>query len=180
MKDIVVVLGKAASGKSTFTEYVKNSYGYAAYEVGDYVRREYQRLSPDLLLVQFADAYYRAGKLTCFIRSALRDAQARGDRRVIISGLRTAEELAWVREVYPVFDLVKITCRDDIRARRYAKKAADGVALEDRGAIEETWTGTFLDEVEPDVLLENNGSLEQFYQKIRALFPPGGEGGSKS
>lgn len=170
LKNVIVVLGKTACGKSAFSEFVSRHYGYAVYEVGDYVRKEYQTTSMNLLLVQFADAYYHAGKLTHFIKSAIKDAHAKNSCKIIFSGLRTAEELSCVAEAYPIYDIVQIVCRSDIRSQRYIKKASDGVELSKRTEIEESWASDFLDNVLPDYRLENNGSLEEFYQQIHTIF----------
>lgn len=173
MKNVIVVLGKTACGKSAFSEFVSRHYGYDVYEVGDCVRKEYQITSTNLLLVQFADAYYHAGKLTHFIKCAIKDAQAKNSCKVIFSGLRTAEELSCVAQAYPIYDIIQIICRSDIRSKRYIKKASDRVELSRRTEIEEGWASGFLDNVLPDYYLENNGSLEEFYQRINTIFLTG-------
>lgn len=170
MKNVLVILGESASGKTTFAEYVHNQYGYVVYEVGDYVRDEYRICAPNLLLAQFADRYYRQGNLTLFVERAIKDAQNQSNRKVLFCGLRTEPELSCVRKVYPDCCVIKISCFADIRKRRYKKTKLDGITLHNRSQIEKNWASDLMSDTPYDFLIQNNGSLDSFYQRIDQIF----------
>lgn len=170
MKNILVVLGESASGKTTFAEYVHNQYGYVVYEVGDYVREEHRSCESKLLLTQFADEYYQRGNLTFFIERAIKSAQNQPNRKVLFCGLRTEPELSCVRRAYTDCCVIKIKCSTDTRKRRYKKEKQDGISLHNRSQIEKIWASDFLHDVSYDYLIENDGSLDLFYQRINQIF----------
>lgn len=170
MKNVLVILGESASGKTTFAEYVHNQYGYAVYEVGDYVREEYRVCAPNLLLAQFADRYHQEGNLTLFVERAIKDAQNQSNRKVLFCGLRTEPELSCVRRAYPDCSIIKIYCSVSNRKRRYKKTKLDGISLHNRSQIEKNWASDLTSDIPYDFLIQNDGSLDSFYQRIDWIF----------
>lgn len=170
MEDIIIALGEIASGKTTFSKFISQHYGYDVYEIGDFVRREYQRISPDIPLARFADSYYQKGKLAVFVNAAIRDAKLRQSKRIVFCGLRTLEELNCVTAEYPQHCIIKIICSSHIRAQRYKKEVCDDISILERNRIEKNWTRDFWDNIVPDYQIENNCSLESFYQQIKDIF----------
>ncbi len=170
MRNVLVVLGESASGKTTFAEYVRIQYGYAVYEVGDYVREAHRTCESKLLLAQFADKYYQQGNLTLFIEKAIKDAQNQSNKKVLFCGLRTEQELSCVRRAYQDCCVIKIHCPTITRRRRYKKGKQDGISLHKRSRIEKNWTSDLPYNVSYDYLIENGGNLDLFYQKIDQIF----------
>lgn len=167
---VIVVIGKCAVGKSTFSEFLNQIYGFNVYEIGNYVRKAFISSNiQDKTLIEFVDTFAQQGKLTYFVKNAIRCSLKENYNNIIFSGVRTSDELECIQNKYPELLLVCINCSSFNRKRRYSKFTKDLVSLEQRSIIEKRWTDGSNPEDKADYIIDNNSSLEDFYSSISKM-----------
>lgn len=167
---VIVVIGKCAVGKSTFSTYLNHIYGFNVYEIGNYVRNAFISSNvKDKNLIEFVDTFAQQGKLIYFVKNAIKCSLKGNHKNIIFSGIRTSAELECIQKEYPDLLLVHINCTNFNRKRRYAKFTQDLVSLEQRSIIEKRWTDGSNPEDKADYIIDNNSSLEDFYSSISKM-----------
>ena len=167
---IFVVLGKTAAGKTTFSNFVKRKYGYYVFEIGNYVRSEYEKSNQSLSLLEFANSFNRNGKLSYFVEQAIIESKKIKSDNLMFSGVRTVEELMCIKRIYPLLITVKITCSYENRKERYCKFSKDHVTIDDRNRLESIWAGEDFKNIHIDHEICNDNSIKCFHKKISNLF----------
>lgn len=167
---VIVVVGKCAVGKSTFSEYLNHIYGFNVYEIGNYVRNAFIASNvKNKTLIEFVDDFAQRGELTHFVNNAIECSLKENHKNIIFSGIRTISELERIQKEYSSLLLVCIRCTNFNRKRRYTKFARDLVSLEHRSMIEEKWTNGSSLEDKADYIIDNNSSLETLYSSISEM-----------
>ncbi len=167
---IIAVLGENASGKTTFSDFVKQEYGYDVYEIGNYVRHEYAKTDKSLTLLDFANLFYKKGKLHFFILKAISESKTKNSKKIIFSGLRTLYELKCLQNAYPDIKVIQIKCSYEKRCKRYFKFGIDNIKFEERDRVEREWIGGELKNAKIDYVIDNSSTIELFYKNIKKMF----------
>ncbi len=166
---VLVIVGKCASGKTTCANFLKETYCFTVYEIGDFVRKQYslnQGKYDDLL--RYADSIYKKGMLSHFVQLALNESKKQQSENMAFSGIRTIEELKLIRNEYPNLILINIVCNDKNREKRYKKELKDSVLLSERTSIENHWNKEGFGKL-IDYELNNNSTQDEFYSSIEKM-----------
>lgn len=169
MRKIVCLIGKTSSGKTTLSKHFIRHFNYQVFEIGDYVRRAYSNIFTDKTLLEFANSYYTEGKLTFFLKSAIEDSLS-CKNNILFVGIRTLEEIKYLKSVYPNITIILINCSDENREKRYYKLSIDKDSFQKRNQIENIWMHDLLNFTTPDYVIFNDGTLSELYQQIDDLF----------
>lgn len=167
---VLVVLGDNASGKSTFSKYANQFYNYKVYEIGDYVRRIYKESKTKLTLLRFSNSFFEKGEIDKFLKIAIQESKNQENKRLLFSGLRTYKEFLCLQQVYPNLFVIRITCSFANRSKRYFKLEEDSVTIKERSEIEGNWMSNGWENIQINYEIDNNGSIDEFYEKISYLF----------
>lgn len=167
---VLVVIGKNACGKSTFSSYVAIKYNYVVYEIGDFVREAYSRIDKNISITNYTHWLYKSGNLINFLKKAVELSKSEDNKNIIFCGIRTTEEIVLLRELYKNIRIILIECKDDIRNQRYYKHLIDNISIEARDSSENMWCKDLWDKENADFVIYNNESIESFYKRISQLF----------
>lgn len=164
-------MGKAGAGKDTAARYLVERYGFRRYAFADKLKEVARGLWPEEFdggrkprrLLQEFGTLVRGFDPLVWVRCVLREVEAGGADRVVVSDGRLLDEYRACREAG--FIVVRVECPSAERARRLVGR--DGVALLPE---EETHPSEKeLDTVPPDFVLDNSGGFEDLYKQIDDL-----------
>ncbi|MGB9848841.1 MAG: AAA family ATPase [Moorellaceae bacterium] len=167
----LLLMGKAGSGKDTAARYLVERYGFRRYAFADKLKEVARGLWPEEFeggrkprrLLQEFGTLVRSFDPLVWVRYVLREVEAGGADRVVVSDGRLLDEYRACREAG--FTVVRVDCPPVERARRLVER--DGVALcpeEEAHPSEKE-----LDTVPPDFVLDNSGGFEDLYKQIDDL-----------
>ena len=123
---IIVIIGKCASGKTTCANYLRETYDFKVYEIGDYVRKQYMlHHEKKKRLLEYVNSVFHEGKLCNFVELAIKESKNQNNSNIVFSGIRTVEEFGRIRNEYHKVFLIRVICSDENRERRYKKKERD-------------------------------------------------------
>lgn len=172
---IIGVLGKIGSGKGTFSEYLRDKYGYKVIVMGDIVREiaaklglEPNRENLQRIQKEFTSKYGQ----DYFAREVVRRIKEGGWENVVIDGMRRPLDVEVPKKEFgDKLIVVLIEADPKIRFERMRKRArvGDPQTLEEFLAQERREMELFNLEKAfsyAQYRIENNGTLEEFYKKI--------------
>jgi dephospho-CoA kinase len=172
---VIGVVGYPASGKGEFSR-VAGEEGVPVVVMGDVIRREAAKAglgTSDAALGEMATRLRKERGMDAVALLTIQDVEALRAPILLIDGLRGDAEVERFRERFPGFLLVGIASDFDHRlARSSARGRSDDLSraedLRNRDRREEGF-GLARALAEADLVLENNGSLDGFGAKVRAL-----------
>ena len=172
---VIGVVGYPASGKGEFSR-VAAEAGVPVVVMGDVIRREAAKAglgTSDAALGEMAVRLRRERGMDAVALLTIEDVKALRAPLLLIDGLRGDAEVKLFRERFPGFLLVGIVSDFGHRlARSSARGRSDDISreedLKNRDRREEGF-GLARALAEADRVLENNGSLPEFEEKVRAL-----------
>lgn len=177
---ILAAVGKNGTGKDFFLEYIAKKYGIPMISIGDIVRElaanEGLELTRDNLHAT-SKKYMTAYGQTFFPEQIVKKIKESGAPDYLVSGIRPLSDVQFLKNAFgDEFKLVDVVISDD--EVRYARMLArgserDGKSVEklrefDKG--EEAQFHTSETEKLADVVLKNDGSVEEFYAAADAIF----------
>ena len=83
----------------------------------------------EINLLDYVDSIFKEGKLSCFVKEALKDSKSQHNNNIAFVGIRTFEELELIRKEYRDLVLLNIVCSEKNRNKRYHKQKSDAVSL---------------------------------------------------
>lgn len=179
---VIAFTGLPGSGKSEAVA-VAEQHGWTVVRMGDEVRAEAKRRGVELSdenLGRIADELRRREGMDVWARRSL---PGKADRAVI-DGIRNIEEIEYFREQLDDFVLVAIHASPDTRYQRLRQRgraddATSREALRERDERELGWgIGSVV--AMADVVIVNEGSLEELQRKVRRLIADMGEPGKSN
>lgn len=189
-ENVVWVSGYGGAGKSTLAEFLQRERGYTRWELGAWLRRLYKeeaKEKSDRILPFFDWIYDRvctmgdAGFSLWILKSyVLSNPDVLRAKKVVIPSARSVESVNFLKESFPNATqiLVAVDCDQQTRAKRIRErmlKAGDtsNYGLEDLEKRDRLENSTGIREVYQiaDVMIKNEGSLEEFIQVVSSLFP---------
>lgn len=180
--------GKAGSGKDTVAKILEDNWYYKRFAFADALKVEYGRAKygldercSDEVVIDFVnqikerdeliewgtnrrkeDPEYWIKRVDESIKTYFNECQERWivPRGIVITDIRHQNELDYCLQ--NDFIIVKVQADDDVRIERM-KKRNDKFTLD----FMNDPTETFVDTVEPDYVIENNGSEEELIENVR-------------
>jgi len=183
---VIGVIGKNASGKDELIDYLVRRCGLVKYSLGDIVRDIAQREERSLDredLHQVTQEYYQRFGRDYFAHRLIGKVVAESPHLVGITGIRSPTDVDTLAGYWgDTFLLVHVQVDDPlVRYHRMRERdsARDPDQIEDFYQQEESEQAIFhIDQAieKADMHIENNGSLEEYYQHIedkiiRQVFP---------
>ena len=188
-EEVVWVSGYGGAGKSTFAKFLQQEYGYTRCDLGPWVRKLYSeeaRLKNGKILPFFDWIYNRVSTIgddgfSLWVLKSYVEAnpEVLKAKKVVIPSARSTESVNFLKKSFPNATqvLVAITCDQETRADRIRKRMLKAGelsnysvedlrkrdSLEDKTGIREVFEIA-------DVVIDNNGNLEDFLQAINSLF----------
>lgn len=162
MKNIVLI-GYSGVGKTTLADYIVKKYNFKKIEIGDIVKKCKTESDYEGFPLQYANYIFKKYDYNYFVKIALAQHELISEPIVIV-GPRTMKELNYILQIFKNNILtVGICSKKYNRYKRYKK--IDNSAIKVRDKIESSWG---LDELikNCDILIDNNDTLEQLYNKI--------------
>jgi dephospho-CoA kinase len=173
---VIGVIGKNGSGKDELVDYLVRHCGLDKYSLGDIVRAIAQRegrSSDREDLHQVTQEYYQRFGRDYFAHRLIGKIEAEGAQEVGITGIRSPTDVDTLADYWrEKFLLVRVQVDDPlVRFRRMRERdsARDPEHIEDFYQQEESEQAIFhIDQAieKADMHIENNGSLEEYYQHI--------------
>jgi dephospho-CoA kinase len=187
---VVWVSGYGGAGKSTLAKFLQNERGYTRCDLGPWVRKLYreeiegkdEKIPPffdwiwDKVSIM-GDARFSLWVLKTYVRA---NPDVLLAKKVVIPSARSKESVNFLKQSFPNATqfLAVIDCDQETRAKRISQRMikageTSNYSLNDlkkRDSLEER---TGIREVFQiaDVIIKNEGSLEEFIQVISSLFP---------
>lgn len=178
---IIGITGRNGSGKDTVADYLERACGVTAMTAGDLVRdlAEQQQVEPTREnLHRLSQDYLGREGPEALVKEILRRARRRGLRRAAIVGLRSPEEVNYLRGRLQQRFLLAAVIVGDARTRyersRGRGEARDALTFEqfrqqDRREHELFGLERTLELA--DIRLDNGNGLDHLYQQIDAAVP---------
>lgn len=169
---VFVVVGRTCAGKTTFADRAVASVDARFVEASSIVRMIRSECSdpePDPFI--YAQKLMQERGYDVVANEVLRIYGTESERDVVISGFRTVQELETLRQHRPDAKVVLIEANDRIRFQRHLNRARPGApikfsAFRELDKQQETFGLLRVVEDFADVKLVNEGSLEEFFQKV--------------
>lgn len=169
---IIGVTALARAGKDTFADYLFSKYGFPKLNMSDVIAEELVRrgLEPtkdnrSLL----GDEWRKQYGMDIVIRKTLEKAQSYDN--IIITGVRSVEEVDFLRKNSKSFCLVALVADLDVRfARRdnLDPETLKGFTARDERDVQKKGLGKVIDKADY-TLINNYKTAEEFYKDIDAL-----------
>lgn len=163
----IAVIGKMRVGKDCFAEFFKNR-GLQEFKFGTGIAEIIQKYFPEEWekgkprhLYQGIGQYFRTFDEDVWVKYLSK--QIEGKTNVIVTDCRQVNEVKWLKE--NGFYIVKIEADEEIRIQRI-KAEGDVFKKEDL----EHETEKQVDQVEYDLLITNNGTKDELWDKAHALY----------
>lgn len=188
-EEVIWISGYGGAGKSTISRYLQQERGYTRCDLGPWLRnfyREEQTKSDEIppffdwieeQILQKGEAGFNFWVLKSYVLANPDVLQA---KRVVIPSARSAKGIEFLRRSFPnaSHTIIAINCGQETRARRISRRMVKAGetsnytlddlkkrdSLEDRTGIGEVFQVA-------DVVIQNEGSFEDFIQTINSLFP---------
>lgn len=166
----IVVVGLAKSGKDTAANYIRGKYGFRKYVFSDLLKEELaERQMPVSKIGMQKVAKELKGKygqdvLAKKLLGRIRDA---GERRVVLVGARSIEEIEYLRGEFGKLAVVKLAADAGRRFGRRESidpKTSEEFFSRDKGDMKISTMEKLL--AAADVVIENNGALDGLYKKL--------------
>ncbi len=177
VKHIVGLTGEMASGKSTVAKYLINTHKASLHRFSIPLRDVLKRLHLD-------ESRTNLGKLSTnlretfgqdlFARIIFNEVKEDNKEVVVVDGVRRVEDIHYLREL-PEFKLVYIKVPIEARYKRISHRTENS---DDRGKTFEQFKKEQAQEAETeiqgleeraDIVIKNDGTLEDLYAKIDAI-----------
>lgn len=165
--------GKMRSGKDTVADYLfyEHDFEYPM-AFGDSLKFYAHRIFPDVPkepkpreLYQFMNVMREYDPDVWIKHLAQKVAMAEDSRRttgIVVTDARQANEVAWLRE--NGFIIVKVEADEDMRIERIK---AQGESVDEEALRHKT--EQYVDDIEADFTIENNGTLDELHAKVDEL-----------
>lgn len=177
---VLAAVGKNGTGKDFFLEYVAKKYGFPMISIGDVVRELAAKDGLELTrenLHATSKKYMGQFGQTFFPEQIVKKIKESGSANYLISGVRPLSDVKFFKEAFgDEFLLVDVVISDD--EVRYARMLArgsdrDGKSVEklrefDKGE-EETFHTSETEKL-ADVVIKNDGSVEDFYAAVDEFY----------
>lgn len=178
---VVGVAGYAGSGKTTVANYLREKYGFRVYTFSQVVEREARkmellkdnmRLEEKKRILSEVGGLIREkyGKKEIFAEMLVEEIKKELPERICVDGFRSKEEVETFRKNFERFVLIFLHADPE---RRYERRKKDDpnmkITLEEfleRDERDKKVIGMDKMEEMADYIIDNNGSLEELYQKI--------------
>ncbi len=168
----VIVIGFSNSGKSTLARYIGQKHNYDIFEISKYVMEGYIGQTIFDTPIDFCDDCFHNGTLTQFAQRMIVESLQSDSKKVFV-GPRTFEETELIKKMYPDAVVVGVVCDIVYRQKRYTISQMGKIpnrTLEERNEIEGRWGLSEEYIACSDRVIENNGSLEEYYARIDEMF----------
>jgi dephospho-CoA kinase len=173
-KTIFGFAGEMASGKTTAAEYVLKKCDGVSYRFSDPLRDVLARINlPNTRenLQTLSTSLRQSFGEDVLAKIVFQDVQNAKSRCIVIDGIRRPDDIKYLCAV-PGFTLVYIQTDLNNRYTRLTKRQENsddfGKTLEEFEKEQKQEAEAKIRELEPfaDIVIENNGTLEEFYKKI--------------
>lgn len=162
----IAIGGKAGVGKTTMARYLAEKYDYKIISIADQVkfiaRLIFDMKTKDRALLQEIGKKMREIKETVWIDYTIKRVFEAETDRVVIDDMRFPNEYNRFKE--NGFVLVKVVADREICIQRLRERDGDI----DISRLDDE-SETALDNIEFENVIENNGTFEEFYEKIDKL-----------
>lgn len=177
---VLAAVGKNGTGKDFFLDYIAQKYDLPMVSIGDIVRELAAKDGLELTrenLHATSKKYMAANGQTFFPEQIVKKIKESGAPVYLVSGIRPLSDVLFLKEAFgDDFVLVDVVISDD--EVRYARMLArgsdrDGKSVDklreyDKG--EEETFHTSESEKLANVVLPNDGSVEEFYEKADKIY----------
>ena len=178
---VIGLAGYAGSGKTTVANYLKGKYGFESYTFSDVIEQEARKMGllrdgvsieekKRILSEVGAKIREKYGRKSIFAEMLVEQINNDQPEKVCVDGFRSEEEVETFRKNFSSFVLIFI--RADPK-RRYERRKKDDpnmdITLEEfleRDDRDKKIIGMDKMEKMADIIIDNNGSLEELYRKI--------------
>lgn len=177
-KLIVGLVGKLCAGKGLTGDYLRTKYGFYVSSCSDRIREEIAKRGEEITrekLQEIGGLLRQEFGPQVLAERTWQDICQKGAQKAVVDSIRAIEEVEFLKNL-PGFYLVGILAKPEIRFQRLKERGreADPVAWEEFTKSEERDLRQDGRDIEAclataDFRIENNGTVEEFYQKIENL-----------
>lgn len=173
--NIIAFTGLPGAGKSEAV-LVAKELGYIVFRIGDCVVEETKNRGlplDDKNIGSVADEMRHRYGFDAWARRTYEKIKKVKSQRIVIDGVRNIEELDFFCSVFPEFKLIAVEAPFEIRCRRLMDRGRsdapkDMKECRERDGRELSWgLGKLMEKA--DIRILNNGSLEDFRNRIRKI-----------
>lgn len=171
MKQVLVLLGKARSGKDTVADFIVKEFGYTKFVFSSVLEEELKRqgktVSKQAMALLGDELREKHGM--DYIAVKLLE-KVKNEKKIVFVGARSVEEVLLIKKKFPQAKLVLVEADESNRFGRRTSTESDSFeGFLERDKIDEEKKGMKKLFVLADFKLENNGSVEELSKKTRQL-----------
>lgn len=178
---VIGVAGFAGSGKTTVANYLKEKYRFKVYTFSDVVEQEARKMGllknnasmeeKKRILSEVGGLIRKKyGKKEIFAEFLVEEIKKENPKYVCVDGFRSEEEVETFRKSFPKFLLIFLHADPEKRyERRKAQDKDMDLSFEEflkRDERDKKIIGMDKMEEMADIIIDNNGSLEELYRKV--------------
>ena len=177
---VLAAVGKNGTGKDFFLEFISKKYDLPMISIGDIVRELATKDGLELTrenLHKTSQKYMGQYGQTFFPEQIVKKIKESGSPVYLVSGIRPFSDVQYLKSAFgDTFLLVDIVISDDmVRYERMLARGSDrdGSSIEklrEYDAGEEKIFHTSQTEKMADIVIKNDGTVEDFYAAIEAFF----------
>ena len=168
LKVVIGVTSLARAGKDTFADYIVKKYGYKKFNMSDVLKEELikQGKEPTKNNMSLLGDELRKKFGEDIVMKMLFD-RIIGEKKVVITGIRSLKEIVFIRTKCDYFFLVAIEANKEIRFSRRKEndpQTKKEFFARDERDIKNKGLGEVIELADYKII--NNGTLEEFYKNI--------------
>jgi len=171
MKQVLILLGKARSGKDTVADYLVEKFGFKKFVFSSVLEEELKKQGKIVSkqnMSLFGDELRKEFGMGIMAEKLLKT--VKNEKKIVFVGARSVEEIELIKQKFPQAKLVLVEAQEDKRFNR--RSDLDPDELENfslRDKLDEEKKGMKKVFLLAEFKLENNGSLGGLFSKSRDL-----------
>ena len=177
---LFIVCGPSCAGKTTLAEYLADQYGYNHIEASDFMYLSYYQrhgVGSPVKVGDFAEQALRE-KPEIVAEQVFQNISEHAPMPVIVTGFRSPSEIEWFCRHYDgkyTVEVVFITADQKVRYSRSMQRCREGEAdgwddFVERDKQQESMGLGELEKKLSGYRIENNASLEEYFERFEALY----------
>jgi len=171
MKQVLILLGKARSGKDTVADYLVKEFGFKKFVFSSVLEEELKKQEKEVSkknMVLLGDELRKEFGMDVVAKRLLK--KVSDEQKIVFVGARSLEEISLIKKRFPQAKLILVEAEEKKRfKRRNELDENDLKSFSERDLVDSEKKGMNKVFGLSDFKLENNSSLSDLFAKTRGL-----------
>lgn len=171
MQQVLILLGKARSGKDTVADFLAEKFGFKKFVFSSVLEEELKKQGKEVSkqnMVLLGDELREKKGMGIIAEKLLKEVKE--EKKIVFVGARSVEEIELIKEKFPTAKLVLVEAQEEKRFDRRSNLDPDELekfSLRDK--TDEEKKGMKKVFLLAEFKIENNGSIENLFKKTQDL-----------